>query len=110
VNEQLQNEFQADMQWIIDEEARLRKTDKRFRSWSISTRFIQMLHEFGATGMAHRLLKTHDLPPMFAYLRSINMTQLCMEHYVAKVSKYRNSGEFSPEEIEIAEWRLTNGL
>jgi hypothetical protein len=95
----LEANFNGDMLGILQKEV---EADLR------STRFLQMLDEYGGLATAHRLLKPdRQLPPnTFGYLRKIGRLDLAMEFYVV-MEKYRPL--FSSEEREIAQWRVSNG-
>lgn len=73
-----------------------------------STRFHQMLEEYGALEAAHRLLRPgREFPhETFSYLRKIGRSYLTMEYYVIQ-DKYQPL--FSDQELEIAQWRLLYG-
>jgi hypothetical protein len=73
-----------------------------------STRFRQMIEQYGGVETAHRLLSPdRELPPnTFSYLRKIGRLDLAMEFYVV-MEKYLTL--FSDEERDIAQWRLDKG-
>jgi hypothetical protein len=95
----LETEFNDDMLQILEKEV---EADLR------STRFRQMVNEYGGLATAHSLLKPdRQLPPnTFGYLRKLDRLDLTLEFYVV-MEKYRRL--FSPEELEIAQWRLSDG-
>ena len=95
----LEAEFTRDMRQILEREG---------EAGLCSTRFRQMLDEYGELAAAHRLLRPdRQLPPnTFGYLRKIGRLDLAMESYVV-MERYRPL--FSPEEREIAQWRLISG-
>jgi len=95
----LETDFNNDMLRILERE---READLR------STRFRQMIEQYGGLETAHRLLKPErELPPnTFGYLRKIDKLDLAMEFYVV-MDKYRPL--FSDQEREIAQWRLDKG-
>jgi hypothetical protein len=92
----LEVEFNKDMLQILEKE---READLN------STRFRQMVEQYGGVNAAHRLLKPdRELPPnTFGYLRKIGRLDLSMEFYVV-MEKYQPL--FSPEERAIAQFRL----
>lgn len=95
----LENEFHNDMLRILERES---EADLH------STRLRQMIEQYGGVETAHRLLKPdRELPPnTFGYLRKIGKLCLAMEFHVVK-EKYHSL--FSPQEREIAQWRLDKG-
>jgi hypothetical protein len=95
----LDNQFNNDMQWILNNEGEANLC---------STRFRQMIAAFGGLGTAHRLLKPDRVLPAntFGYLRQIGRLDLAMESY-AVMDKYRTL--FSDEERVIAQWRMEKG-
>lgn len=92
----LKGEFDADMRSILDREAEV---------GLCSTRFRQMVEQYGGLEAAKRLLQPdRQLPPdTFSFLRRIGRLDLTMESYVVQ-DKYRSL--FSDEERQIAQWRL----
>ena len=92
--ERLINEFDKDMHQILEKEREI---------GLCSTRFRQMVEQYGGVETAHRLLKSSDLPPMFKDLRDKGRLDLAMEHYVA-LEKYQPL--FSNDERAIADFRL----
>jgi len=95
----LENEFHKDMFRILEREHEANLH---------STRFRQMIEQYGGVETAHRLLKPdRELPPnTFGYLRKIGRRDLAMESYVV-MEKYHPL--FSSQEREIAQWRLDKG-
>jgi hypothetical protein len=95
----LEAEFHHEMRRILEREAEVGLRSMRFR---------QMVEEYGGLAAAQRLLKPdRDLPAnTFGYLRKIAGLDLAMEFYVV-MEKYTLL--FSPQEIEIARWRLSYG-
>lgn len=72
-----------------------------------SSRFAQMLDQYGGVETARRLLEpSRELRPnTFTYLRQIDRLDLAMETYVL-MDKY--APLFTDEERQIAAWRLKN--
>lgn len=95
----LEADFDRDMRQILETEGEVGLN---------STRFRQMIEQFGGVGTAHRLLRPdRELPPnTFGYLRKIGRADLALEHYVVQ-EKYQLL--FSGEEREIAAFRLRSG-
>jgi hypothetical protein len=95
----LKVEFDRDMRQILEKEG---------EAGLNSTRFRQMIEQYGGIETARRLLKPdRELPAnMFGYLRDIGRPDLTIEHYVC-LEKYRSL--FSKDEREIAEFRLRAG-
>jgi hypothetical protein len=92
----LESEFDNDMRGILVREGSVGLN---------STRFRQMIDQYGGVEAAHRLLKPdRELPPdTFGYLRRNGRLDLTAEFYVV-MEKYRPV--FSDQEREIAQWRL----
>jgi hypothetical protein len=96
--ERLEADFNREMLQILERER---------EAGLNSTRFRQMLEQYGGLEAAHRLLKPdRQLPPnTFGYLRKIGRLDLTLEFHVAK-EKYRPL--FSDDERAIAEFRLVS--
>jgi hypothetical protein len=94
----LDADFNNDMRGILERQAKIGLN---------STRFRQMIDQYGGVEAAHRLLKPdRQLPPdTFGYLRRNGWLDLTAEFYVV-MEKYRPL--FSDQEREIAQWRLQN--
>jgi hypothetical protein len=92
----LEDEFDADMRRILNREGEAKLN---------STRFRQMIEQYGAVEAAHRLLKPdrQSPPGTFGYLRDIGRLALTMEFCVV-MDKY--NALFSQNEREIARFRL----
>lgn len=92
----LHAEFDKDMYSILEREHEIGLN---------STRFRQMVEQYGGVKAAHLLLQADRvLPPdTFGYLRRSGRLDLSMEFYVVQ-EKYRSL--FSDQEREIARWRL----